>query len=128
MSLTRLRRFAAKIKQLTQLSNVTQVELSKRLGIQPSHLNIFFQGRGDIHGQRLIELLLELGVDVESQIDEALARFDDKEGNNSSALTLSGTSSLATQFNRMSRAERESISLIIRRLDQERGRRRGRVH
>jgi transcriptional regulator with XRE-family HTH domain len=100
---------------LCKLYGLTQVELSKRLGMQPSHLNIFLRGRSDIHSQRLLELLNELGISVEDQIDAALARLNGQ-------APKDPEQDLALYLRRMTRAERESLGMIITRLGRERGR------
>ena len=108
------KRLSGKLTQLCKHYGLTQVELAKRLGMQPSHLNIYLRGRSDIHSQRLIQLLEEIGISVEDQVDRALERFvqpAEKEEDR-----------LAVAFRRMSRAERESLSLIISRLGRERAR------
>lgn len=113
---TSFKRFASKLGQLCKLYGLTQVELAKRLGMQPSHLNIFLRGRSDIHSQRLIEFLEELGISVEEQVDKALAKMKQE--------PLMPEEDLNLSLRRMSRAERESLILIITRLSRERGRQR----
>ena len=58
-----------KIKQLAVLAGVSQAELARRVGMLPNHLNVFLQGKGDIHSARMVELLSELGIDVEEMLD-----------------------------------------------------------
>lgn len=114
MGKANFKRFALKLNQLCKVYGLTQVELAKRLGMQPSHLNIFLRGRSDIHSQRLVELLSEMGISIEEQVDRALAKL--VEG------ARAEDDELAVAFRRMSRAERESLSLIISRLGRERAR------
>lgn len=45
---------------------ISQAELARRVGMQPSHLNRFLKGHGDIRALRLIEILNELGFDLEA--------------------------------------------------------------
>lgn len=45
---------------------ISQAELARRVGMQPSHLNRFLKGHGDIRALRFIEILNELGFDLEA--------------------------------------------------------------
>ncbi|HMN70087.1 MAG TPA: helix-turn-helix transcriptional regulator [Bdellovibrionales bacterium] len=99
---------------MSKLYGLTQVELSKRVGMQPSHLNIFLKGKSDIHSERLVELLEEIGVSVEDLIDRALIRYK-----KTNAPEERG-GDLEEMLRRMSRAEREAVLAIAQRLANER--------
>jgi transcriptional regulator with XRE-family HTH domain len=102
------KRFTNKLSRLCKASGISQVELSRRLGMQPSHLNIFLRGRSDVHSQRLISLLYELGINIEAHVDAAL---------DIRALSpQNDTENLAQSLERVSHSERESLSVIISRL------------
>ena len=64
---------ANKLYQLFGLAGISQAELARRIGMQPSHLNRFLKGHGDMGSSRLLSLLSELGVDLENVLDKAIA-------------------------------------------------------
>ncbi len=43
---------------------MSQAELARRVGMQPSHLNHFLRGRGDVRVSRLLKILEALDVDL----------------------------------------------------------------
>lgn len=63
-----------KIYQLFNEKGLSQAELARRIGMQPSHLNRFLKGHGDMGSARLISLLQELGVDLEQVLNDAIAK------------------------------------------------------
>ncbi len=105
------KRFGDKIKRLAMHSQLTQAELARRVGMQPSHLNLFLQGRGDIHSQRFVDILSELGIDIESQLERYIAQksgdlSDEKNPGVSAERVLA-------KLRKMSKAEMEAIALIV---------------
>lgn len=61
-----------KIYQLLVLRGLSQAELARRIGMQPSHLNRFLKGHGDMGSARLIQLFEELGVDLDQVLSQAI--------------------------------------------------------
>lgn len=111
-----LKRFSEKVKKLTELSQLSQAEMARRIGMQPTHINLFFQGRGDLHGQRLIAVLRELGIDLEKQVNDAI---DEIQNSKKETAVRSEFDDLIEDLRSLPRAERESVSLIIGRLGNE---------
>lgn len=69
-----------KIYQLFTERGLSQAELARRIGMQPSHLNRFLKGHGDMGSARLISLLGELGVDLERVLNDAIAQAKGEAG------------------------------------------------
>lgn len=69
-----------KLVQLACTRGLSQAELARRVGMQPSHLNHFLRGHGDVRSSKLLEILLVLGVDLERHLDEALGASGDGGG------------------------------------------------
>lgn len=82
---------------------VTQAELARRVGMQPSHLNRFLRGHGDIRSYRLMEILAEIGFDLEQMMAMA---------------PLSRGADLAVPAT-LSRFERRTIETLVARFHEE---------
>lgn len=65
----------ANLRELLKLTGITQRELARRLGTTPSHLNLYFTGKSDMHSAKLIEILHVLGIDLDSLIQERIGRI-----------------------------------------------------
>ena len=61
------------LRELMKLTGLTQRDLAQHLNTTPSHLNLYFKNKSDMHASKLIETLHFLGIDlkaiVESRID-----------------------------------------------------------
>jgi transcriptional regulator with XRE-family HTH domain len=62
-----------KIAWLVRAKGLTQVDLSRRLGIRPSHLSTFLRGHAEIRSGLFVDLLKEVGVDIPTRLDSSLA-------------------------------------------------------
>lgn len=113
--MTKLESFGGRVRELTSLMGLSQAEIARRVGMQASHLNVFMKGRGDLHSLRLMEILKELGIDLEDQLDLAIRRQRARK----SGQHLHDGEDLLTSLQQISRAERESLRRIISRLRKE---------
>ena len=113
-----------KIKKLSVLMGLSQAELARRVGMLPSHLNVYLQGKGDIHSGRFIEILAECGIDIEELVDKKLA-VRIKGDSASAAIDLSVSEAVA-KLRRMPRAEVQAISLILGKIGTDRRKSKGR--
>jgi transcriptional regulator with XRE-family HTH domain len=59
---------------LARLSGLSQAELSRRLSIQPSNLNPFLKGHGDVRAELFVKILQELSVDIEDLMNREISR------------------------------------------------------
>lgn len=64
---------ANKIGILAGLIGMTQAELARRLSLQPSNLNHYLKGHGDVRAELFVRILRELGVDVEDLLNREIA-------------------------------------------------------
>ena len=95
-----------KIYQLFSGLGLSQAELARRIGMQPSHLNRFLKGHGDMGSARLISLLSELGVDLEAVVVAAIEK-------------QKPAVSASTQDSELSGLESEALNNWVRRLREE---------
>lgn len=65
-----------KLALIASLRGTSQARLAKKVGVQASHLNHFLRGHGDVRSALLVEILSELGIDVEQAVNEELARLN----------------------------------------------------
>lgn len=102
-----------KIYALFTARGMSQAELARRIGMQPSHLNRFLKGHGDMGSARLVSLLSELGVDLERVVDEALRQQKTADGREASAALTSLESQALTNWIKRLREEsqRERVNL-----------------
>lgn len=63
------------LRELLRLSNLTQRDLARGLGVRPSHLNLYFTEKSDMHSHKLIDMLDMLGIDVRAQLAERIAEL-----------------------------------------------------
>jgi transcriptional regulator with XRE-family HTH domain len=61
-----------KLRTLLRLTHVTQRDIAAALEIQPSQLNVYFTGKGDMHSKKLIRLLEVLGVDLNEILEQRI--------------------------------------------------------
>lgn len=116
--MTKLERFSGQVRELADLLGLSQAEVARRVGMQASHLNVFLKGRGDLHSLRLMEILKELGIDLEEQLETAARRLRAKRAGR----PLQDDEDLLASLQQISRPERESLRLIISRLRQDKRR------
>lgn len=106
------KRFIEQIRATLAESGLTQAELARRVGMQPTHLNAFLKGRNDILAQRLTEILLELGLDLSDSLKKhRRARLPKNRRDD--------PRTLVAKLARMSPSDVESISVLINRLGDE---------
>ena len=89
-------KYPQKVALLAVLRGISQVELAKRLGMQPSHLNHFLKGRGDVRSAQLLRILRELGIDVEEALNREVAAL--------SGMKLEGKDSVGEAFESVAKA------------------------
>ena len=70
---------AQKIARLAKLRGTSQARLARALEMQPSHLNHFLRGHGDIRSASLVNILTELGIDLDSILEKELAKVQGAE-------------------------------------------------
>jgi transcriptional regulator with XRE-family HTH domain len=56
------------ISILLRTQGLSQSSLAKKLGMQPSNLNLYLRGHKDIRAELFLELLKVLGVDIREQL------------------------------------------------------------
>ena len=61
-----------KLSMLSKTVGISQTALADKVGVPPSQINRFFKGHSDIYSTNLIEILKELGFDIESMITKRL--------------------------------------------------------
>lgn len=66
--------FAQKLLLLIRSRGISQVDLAERIGAAPSHLNHYLKGHGDIRSSMLLEILSELGIDLEKIVLDEVAK------------------------------------------------------
>lgn len=110
-----------KIRELTALNGLSQAELARRAGLQPSQLNVYLQGRGDLHSRKLVRILLELGLDIETLLEQ---RISQRRSAERKLVASSDLTEILEHLRDMPRAESEAISLVVQRMAQESRRRR----
>jgi transcriptional regulator with XRE-family HTH domain len=93
------------LRRLIQRSGLSQAEVARRIGMQPTHLNAFLKGRGDCHSRRVFDLLDELGLSVEEMLLQRLTEAQPE----SSKLSEFDTS-------RLCKGDRSAVVALIRRL------------
>ncbi|MGZ3769345.1 MAG: helix-turn-helix domain-containing protein [Bdellovibrio sp.] len=63
-----------KISDLMRLKNVTQAEISERIGVSKPTISNFFQGKSDLRAKSLEQILKYLGVDIVRAINETIIK------------------------------------------------------
>lgn len=58
---------------LSLLKGKTQVELARQISMQPSNLNNYLRANRDIHSRHFINILKELGIDIEEIVNREIA-------------------------------------------------------
>jgi len=61
-----------KLSMLSKTVGISQTALADKVGVPPSQINRFFKGHSDIYSSALIEILKELGFDIEAKITKRL--------------------------------------------------------
>lgn len=64
---------------LAKTQGKSQAEIADRINMAPSQLNRFFKGHCDIHANNAIEILKELGLDIEDLLLKRLKDATDLE-------------------------------------------------
>jgi transcriptional regulator with XRE-family HTH domain len=68
------------LRDLLKLTGLTQRDLAKHLSTTPSHLNLYFKNKSDMHSAKLVETLHFLGIDLASLIDERVSTLKKANG------------------------------------------------
>lgn len=61
-----------KLSMLSKTVGLSQTALAEKIGVPSSQINRFFKGHSDIYSSNLIEILKELGFDIEAMIASRL--------------------------------------------------------
>ena len=61
-----------KLLILAKAKDLTQSRIASEVGMQPSHINRYFNGASDITSGHFVDILRVLGIDVEKQTSEQL--------------------------------------------------------
>jgi transcriptional regulator with XRE-family HTH domain len=77
--MTKAQILANKLANLAKLRGTSQARLARSLEMQPSHLNHFLKGHGDVRSASLVNILSELGIDLEAIVDKELAKVRGEE-------------------------------------------------
>jgi transcriptional regulator with XRE-family HTH domain len=108
-----------KLNTLIQLDGVSQAELSRRVGIQPSHLNRYLKGHGDIRSALLISVMEELGIDICEILEREILRRRPKSIVSLGITESESTDQVADLLTRMPSAERRALTLLIQKMSVE---------
>lgn len=68
-----------KLALVANLRDLSQADLAKKIGVQPSHLNHYLKGHGDIRSEMLLKILAEVGIHVEDLVNREIARLNSLE-------------------------------------------------
>lgn len=68
-----------KLSMLSKTVGVSQTALAEKVGVPPSQINRFFKGHSEIYSSNLIEILKELGFDIEAMVTKRLKSVTDVE-------------------------------------------------
>lgn len=63
------------IKALIQELGISQKDLGKSVGMSPSHISLFLNGKLDLQSKKFTEILSVLGIDLEKILSEHLKRL-----------------------------------------------------
>lgn len=68
-----------KLAMLAKSQEKSQADIADSIGMAPSQLNRFFKGHSDIYSSNVIEILKELGLDIEAIVTKKLKAVDESE-------------------------------------------------
>lgn len=97
------------LRELLSSAHVTQKDLALGLGMKPSHINLYFKGKSDIHSRKLVSILKMLGIDLESLVRERIEMLSRNEGKVSSE-------NLFSKLDQVKDFNREPLLRIIKHL------------
>lgn len=81
--------FHALLKELAREFNLSQKDLGKSVGMTPSHISLFLNGKLDLQSKKFIHLLKALGIDVEQLLIEKLQSLSSqKSSSNTDSIRL----------------------------------------
>lgn len=69
--------FAQKILLLSILKGKTQAELAKGIGMLPNNLNHYLRGHREIQSRHFVNILRELGLDIEESLNREIAAMSE---------------------------------------------------
>ena len=100
-------RVMSQIRQLSHNLGVRQKDLAATLGLKPSQMNLYMQGKVDMRADRMMNVLEVLGIDIEEILSTKLANSNNTPG-------IAPTETVLAKIGRLDDCKRESIFKIIK--------------
>jgi transcriptional regulator with XRE-family HTH domain len=76
---TKRKHLGEKLSVLAKSTGLSQTALADRVGVPPSQVNRYFRGHNDVHGSILLDLLKELGIDIDELVSRRVKSLTDVE-------------------------------------------------
>lgn len=99
-----------KLNALIKLDGLSQAELARRVGIQPSHLNRFLKGHGDIRSFLFASLLEELGINIAQIIER---EFLQRSSARSTTKSERDSNHIGDLLRGLPSAERRAVAFLV---------------
>lgn len=80
--------FHSQIKAIIRAAHLTQKDLGKSVGMTPSHISLFLNGKLDLQSRKLIRLLEALGVDIHNILKQRLEELSSPQDSDSDLLRM----------------------------------------
>ncbi len=80
-----------KLLILAKAKGITQAEIAKEVGMQPSHINRYFKGSSDLVSEHFVDITRVLGIDIDYTVTAELTKLTTDEDSDVNNLSSSVT-------------------------------------